>query len=89
VVGAGIAGLTTAYLLARQGKRVVILDAKPELAAGESEHTTAHLAWYIDDTFSHLATVRGDDVAKAAADSHRAAIDLIGEIVQTENIACG
>ncbi len=88
VVGAGIAGLTTAYLLAREGERVVVLDAKPAIASGETEYTTAHLAWYLDDTFSHLASVRGDDVAKVAAASHRSAIDLIGEIVRTENIAC-
>ena len=88
VVGGGIAGLTTAYLMAREGKRVVVLDAKPTLAAGETERTTAHLAWSLDDTFSHLASVRGDDVAKIAAASHKAAIDLIGEIVRTENIAC-
>jgi glycine/D-amino acid oxidase-like deaminating enzyme/nitrite reductase/ring-hydroxylating ferredoxin subunit len=88
VIGAGIAGLTTAYLLARDGKKVIVLDAKPEIMSGETEHTTAHLAWYIDDTFSHLATVRGEDVAKAAAASHRSAIDLIGKIIRTENIAC-
>lgn len=88
VVGGGIAGLTSAYLLARDGKRVVVLDAKPRLAAGETEYTTAHLAWYIDDQFTHLAEVRGDDVAKAAAASHRSAVDLIGEIARTEGIAC-
>ncbi len=88
IVGAGIAGLTAAYLLGREGKRVVVLDAKSTVAAGETEQTTAHLAWYLDDTFSHLASVRGDDVAKAAAASHRAAIDLIEKIVRTENIAC-
>jgi glycine/D-amino acid oxidase-like deaminating enzyme/nitrite reductase/ring-hydroxylating ferredoxin subunit len=88
VLGSGIAGLTTAYLLAREGKRVIVLDAKPALAAGETERTTAHLAWYLDDTFSHLASVRGDEVAKVAATSHKAAIDLIGEIVRTENIDC-
>ncbi|QJW98350.1 FAD-dependent oxidoreductase [Frigoriglobus tundricola] len=88
VIGGGIAGLTTAYLLARDGKKVIVLDAKPRVAAGETEHTTAHLAWYLDDTFSHLASVRGDEVAKAAAASHRAAIDLIGEIARSERIAC-
>lgn len=88
VVGSGIAGLTTAYLLGRDGKRVVILDAKPAIASGETERTTAHLAWYIDDTFTHVASVRGDEVAKLAATSHRAAIELIGEIIRIEGIAC-
>ena len=88
VVGAGIAGLTTAYLLTREGKRVLVLDAKPHVASGETERTTAHLAWYLDDQFTHLASVRGDDTAKAAAASHRAAIDLIGEIARTEKIDC-
>ncbi len=88
VVGAGIAGLTTAYLLAKEGKKVLVVDAKPEISAGETEYTTAHLAWYLDDQFTHLASVRGDDVAKAAAASHRAAIDLIGEIARAEKIDC-
>jgi glycine/D-amino acid oxidase-like deaminating enzyme/nitrite reductase/ring-hydroxylating ferredoxin subunit len=88
VIGAGIAGLTTAYLLTLEGKRVIVLDAKPAIASGETEHTTAHLAWYLDDTFSHLQFTRGAEVAKIAADSHRAAIDLIGEIARTENIDC-
>ncbi len=88
VVGAGIAGLTSAYLLAKAGKSVVVVDAKPEIASGESEYTTAQLAWYPDDHFTHLASVRGDDVAKVAAASHRAAIDLIGEIARAESIDC-
>lgn len=88
VVGAGIAGLTSAYLLVQEGKRVVVLDAKPAIASGETEFTTAHLAWYLDDHFSRLASIRGDDVAKAAADSHKNAIRLIGDIARTEDIDC-
>jgi glycine/D-amino acid oxidase-like deaminating enzyme/nitrite reductase/ring-hydroxylating ferredoxin subunit len=88
VVGGGIAGLTTAYLLAREGKKVVVLEWKPAVAAGETEYTTAHLAWYIDDEFTHLASVRGDEAAKLAAASHRAAVDLIGEIARQEGIDC-
>ncbi|HEX6184059.1 MAG TPA: FAD-binding oxidoreductase, partial [Pyrinomonadaceae bacterium] len=42
VVGAGIAGLTTAYLLAREGSKVVVLDDGP-VAGGETARTTAHL----------------------------------------------
>src|SRR4051794_613832 len=42
IVGAGIAGLTTAYLLTQAGKAVVILDDGP-LAGGMTQVTTAHL----------------------------------------------
>lgn len=88
VIGSGIAGLTTAYLLGREGKRVCILDAKPEFCSGETEYTTAHLAWYLDDRFSHLVAVRGEAVARVAAATHRAAVKLIGEIAASEQIAC-
>lgn len=42
VVGAGIAGLTTAYLLTRAGKSVIVLEAG-SIIAGETQRTTAHL----------------------------------------------
>jgi glycine/D-amino acid oxidase-like deaminating enzyme/nitrite reductase/ring-hydroxylating ferredoxin subunit len=88
VVGGGIAGLTAAYLLASEGKSVVVLDGKQKLAAGETLYTTAHLSWVIDDRFSHVASVRGDEAAKLAAESHRSAIELIDAIRRREGIEC-
>ena len=41
VVGAGIAGLTTAYLLAEERRTVVVLD-DGAIAGGETSRTTAH-----------------------------------------------
>src|SRR5262245_17033882 len=48
VVGAGIAGLTTAYLLAKEGKKVVVLEAAA-VGGGETGRTTAHLSNALDD----------------------------------------
>jgi len=88
VVGGGIAGLTTAYLLASEGESVVVLDGKPKVAAGETQFTTAHLAWVIDDRFSRVASIRGDEAAQLAAESHKSAIDLIEQIVKQNHISC-
>src|SRR5258706_9458203 len=53
VVGAGIAGLTTAYLLAREGRSVVVLDDGP-IGGGETGRTSAHLSSALDDRFYRL-----------------------------------
>ncbi|RAU83090.1 FAD-dependent oxidoreductase [Pontibacter arcticus] len=87
VVGAGIAGLTTAYLLAKAGKRVVVVESK-QIGAGETARTTAHLSNALDDRFSELIRLFGKDGARLAAQSHGQAIDKIEEIVKDEKIAC-
>ena len=85
IVGAGIAGLTTAYLLSREGKSVVVLDDGP-IVSGETERTTAHLVTALDDRYFELERLHGEEGARLAAESHRAAIDLIERIVREENI---
>jgi glycine/D-amino acid oxidase-like deaminating enzyme/nitrite reductase/ring-hydroxylating ferredoxin subunit len=87
VVGAGIAGLTTAYLLAKEGKSVILLDDGP-VGCGQSERTSAHLASAIDDRFTELERVHGVEGSKMAYESHAAAIDLIEWIVRDERIDC-
>jgi glycine/D-amino acid oxidase-like deaminating enzyme/nitrite reductase/ring-hydroxylating ferredoxin subunit len=87
VVGAGISGLTTGYLLQRAGFKVQVIDAYG-VAAGESGRTTAHLTAVLDDRFFELERILGGANARLAADSHRAAIDCIEEIVSSESIDC-
>jgi glycine/D-amino acid oxidase-like deaminating enzyme/nitrite reductase/ring-hydroxylating ferredoxin subunit len=87
IVGAGIAGLTTAYLLTKEGKRVVVLDDGP-LAGGETCRTTAHLVNALDDRYSELERLHGERGARLAAESHTAAIDKIEAIVREEGIDC-
>src|SRR6185503_4796724 len=87
IVGAGIAGLTTAYLLARTGRSVVVLDDGP-VANGVTKFTTAHLTWAIDDRYFEIERIHGADGARLAANSHRAAVDQIEAIVREERIEC-
>lgn len=87
VVGEGIAGLTTAYLLTRAGKSVIVLDDGP-IISGETERTTAHLATALDEHYCELEGLHGEKGSKLAAESHSAAIDKIECIVSNERIDC-
>jgi glycine/D-amino acid oxidase-like deaminating enzyme/nitrite reductase/ring-hydroxylating ferredoxin subunit len=87
VVGAGIAGMTAAYLLRREGFDVQVIDAFG-IGAGETGRTTAHLTAVLDDLFVELARLFGADGASLAARSHAAAIDLIERVVREAEIDC-
>ena len=87
IVGAGIAGITTAYLLSRAGKRVIVLDDGP-VGGGETGRTTAHLTNAMDDRFYALERLHGERGSRIAGASHGAAIDRIEAIVRDEGIDC-
>ena len=87
IVGGGIAGLSAAYLLSREGKKVIVLDDGPT-GGGETARTTAHLAFYLDDGLAHIETLHGTDNLKLAVESHAAAVDKIESIVRDEQIDC-
>lgn len=87
VVGAGIAGLTTAYLLAREGQSVAVIDAR-EIGGGETQRTTAHLVNALDDRYFEIERLHGVRGARLAAESHTQAITKIESIIQEERIAC-
>lgn len=87
IVGGGIAGLTTAYYLVKAGKQVVLIeDGLP--GSGETGRTTAHIANALDDRYTDIEGIHGEENAKLAAESHTAAIIAIEKIVQEENIDC-
>jgi glycine/D-amino acid oxidase-like deaminating enzyme/nitrite reductase/ring-hydroxylating ferredoxin subunit len=88
IVGAGLGGMMTAYLLSRAGRRVVVIDDGP-IGGGETGRTTAHLSDALDDRYTELERLHGEDGARLAAHSHRLAIDLIARIVEEEQIECG
>ncbi|HVF40336.1 MAG TPA: FAD-dependent oxidoreductase [Gemmatimonadaceae bacterium] len=87
IVGAGIAGMTTAYLLARAGRAVVVIDDGP-IGGGETGRTTAHITAALDDRYSEIEKLHGVDGSRLAAESHSAAIDRVESIASLEDIDC-
>jgi glycine/D-amino acid oxidase-like deaminating enzyme/nitrite reductase/ring-hydroxylating ferredoxin subunit len=87
VIGGGIAGLTTAYLLAKAGIGVTVVE-DGLIGSGESGRTTAHLTHALDDRYYHLEQLHGEHTSRLAAESHTAAIDWIEQTVREENIDC-
>jgi glycine/D-amino acid oxidase-like deaminating enzyme len=60
VIGAGMTGITTAYLLKRAGRRVALIE-RDRVACAASGHTTAHLTCVTDTrlTARHLGRGAG------------------------------
>ena len=76
VIGAGIAGVTAAYLLARKGREVVLIDDGP-VGGGMTGRTTAHLVNALDDRYYELEKMLGQEFSRLSAESHTVAIDRI------------
>lgn len=87
IIGGGIAGMSVAYFLSRQGKKVAVVD-DGAIGSGESGRTTAHLTYALDDRYYELENLHGKEGARLIAESHKAAIEHIESIVRTENISC-
>jgi len=87
IVGAGIAGMTTAYMLARAGRAVIVIDDGP-VGGGETGRTTAHLTAALDDRYYEIEKLHGQDGARLAAESHSTAITRIESIASQEDIDC-
>jgi glycine/D-amino acid oxidase-like deaminating enzyme/nitrite reductase/ring-hydroxylating ferredoxin subunit len=85
VIGSGIAGLSTAYELSRFGRSVIVID-RGRIGNGMTARTTAHLATELDDFYSELIRVRGEEEARIFYDSQVAAVNRIEAICRDEGI---
>jgi glycine/D-amino acid oxidase-like deaminating enzyme/nitrite reductase/ring-hydroxylating ferredoxin subunit len=87
VVGGGIAGLTSAYCLAKEGRKVILVE-DGFIGSGETGRTTAHLTCALDDRYFELEKIFDLPTSKLAAQSHTAAIEWIYYTVKQHNISC-
>lgn len=87
IVGAGIAGLSVAYQLAKRGHQVVVLEGS-KVASGQTGRTTAHLTYKPEDLLSDMLKHHSKEKLTTFIDAHKRAIDEIEEIIFQENIDC-
>lgn len=87
VIGAGIAGLSVALALVRDGVDVLVLDQGP-IGGGQTARTSAHLASALDDYFHVLERRFGRRGAKLCYESHARAIDAIEQNAKQLGIDC-
>ena len=87
VVGAGVTGITAAYLLKKAGLTIALIE-RGQVASIDTGHTTAHLTCVTDVQLQELARNFGNDHAQAAWDAGAAAIEEIEKIVEEEGSDC-
>ena len=87
VLGGGIAGVTTAALLKREGKTVALVEAR-RIGRGATGYTTAKVTAGHGVLYSELLDRLGERKARLYAESNQAAVERIVSMVEEGAIAC-
>src|SRR3954447_14407968 len=87
VLGGGLAGLTTAYLLERDGFEVAVVEAD-RIAAGVTAYTTAKVSSLHGTIYSTIRRKFGADGAATYAAANQVAKEWMGARVTALGIDC-
>jgi len=87
IIGAGIAGITAAYLLKKAGKTVALVEAQ-QIAASASGHTTAKVTSLHQLIYADLIDRHGEDKARLYGESNQAGVEFVASTVEQEEIDC-
>ena len=87
VIGAGITGVTTAYLLKNAGRSVALLESS-RIGFGATGYTTAKVTVGHSVVYRSLVESFGTEAARAYARSNQEALDWIADTVGRHAIDC-
>ena len=88
VIGAGIVGITAAYLLKQEGLSVAVID-RSEVGRGVTGHTTAKVTSSHNLIYSSLIRTFGEEGARVYGRSNEAGKEKIAALVDELGIDCG
>lgn len=87
IVGAGITGITTAYLLSKQGIKVILLEAD-RILSGVTGHTTAKITAQHGIIYAELIKTMGKEKAKQYYQAMQESIQFIQDEITKNQIDC-
>src|SRR5690606_10524647 len=87
VVGAGITGITSAYLLANEGLKVAMIEADKVLN-GTTGHTTAKITAQHDLIYDEFIHNMGRNTARLYYEANMEALEFIEKTVEEKGIDC-
>src|SRR3954454_23573518 len=87
VLGGGIAGLTTALLLKREGAKVAVVEAG-RVGAGVTAYTTAKVTSLHGIQYQSVESSFGEDGARAYAEANEAGLERVAQFVDELGIDC-
>lgn len=87
VIGGGMAGILTAWMLAEKGVKVVVLEAGV-VAGGQTGNTTAKITSQHGVIYRELIEKQGQEAARFYASLNERAVSLYGELAEKLGIDC-
>jgi glycine/D-amino acid oxidase-like deaminating enzyme len=87
IIGGGLAGIDTAYMLSKEGLKVVLLE-KEKIGSGATEYTTAMITQFIDTGLTDLKKIYGMEKAGHIMNAKRQSLETIAQIVEDEKLDC-
>lgn len=87
VIGAGITGLTTAFLLQKKGKKCIVIESG-NIGFGTTGGTSAHLNTFFDATYPEIESDFGEKEAKLVAHAGKEALSLIKKLAKDLLMEC-
>lgn len=88
VIGAGLAGILTAYYLKQEGIRAVVLEAD-RIGSGQTKNTTAKITSQHNLIYSRIIRTFGSRMAAHYASANEAAIGEYERLIREKGIDCG
>lgn len=87
IIGGGMVGITSAYLLGQEGLSTAIIEAD-RILRGTTGHTTAKITSQHSLIYAQLKKKVGEEKARQYAEANETAIHTIGDIIKENDIQC-